>query len=116
MNAQGSTNSTVLVDGLAIYQRQNAADIPINAVAFSGADIGSSVFISGTNTLLNLDADNSVLTQWDAEGDWYGNNTNLTLSIIDNLLKVGTWQGIYLFEHRTEKHVRSIFCHVIGEI
>ena len=80
MNAQGSTNSTVLVDGLAIYQRQNAADIPINAVAFSGADIGSSVFISGTNTLLNLDADNSVLTQWDAEGDWYGNNTNLTLS------------------------------------
>ena len=79
-NPSGSTNSTVLVDGLAIYQRQNSADIPINAVAFSGADIGSSVFITGTNTLLNLDADNSVLTQWDAEGDWYGNNTNLTLS------------------------------------
>ena len=43
-------------------------------------------------------------------------NTNLTLSIIDNYLKIGTWQGIYLFEHRIEKHVRSVFCHIIGEI
>ena len=43
-------------------------------------------------------------------------NTNLTLSIIENNLKIGIWQGIYLFEHRIEKHVRSIFCHIIGEI
>ena len=43
-------------------------------------------------------------------------NTNLTLSIIENNLKIGIWQGIYLFEHRIEKHVRSIFCHMIGEI
>ena len=43
-------------------------------------------------------------------------NTNLTLSIINNYLKIGTWQGIYLFEHRIEKHLRSVFCHIIGEI
>ena len=43
-------------------------------------------------------------------------NTNLTLSIIENNLKIGTWHGIYLFEHRIEKHLRSIFCHMIGEI
>ena len=43
-------------------------------------------------------------------------NTNLTLSIIENNLKIRIWQGIYLFEHRIEKHVRSIFCHMIGEI
>ena len=43
-------------------------------------------------------------------------NTNLTLSIIENNLKIGSWQGIYLFEHRIEKQVRSIFCHMIGEI
>ncbi len=42
-------------------------------------------------------------------------NTNLSLSIIKNILKLGTWQGIYLFEHRIEKHLRSIFCHIIGE-
>ena len=40
-------------------------------------------------------------------------NTNLSLSIIENTLKLGTWQGIYLFEHRIEKHLRSIFCHII---
>ena len=43
-------------------------------------------------------------------------NTNLTLSIINNYLKIGTWQGIYLFEHRIERHLRSVFCHIIGEI
>ena len=42
-------------------------------------------------------------------------NTNLSLSIIENTLKLGKWQGIYLFEHRIEKHLRSIFCHIIGE-
>ena len=42
-------------------------------------------------------------------------NTNLSLSIIKNILKLGTWQGIYLFEHRIEKHLRSIFCHIVGE-
>ena len=42
-------------------------------------------------------------------------NTNLSLSVIENTLKIGTWQGIYLFEHRIERHVRSVFCHIIGE-
>ena len=82
--AQGSTNSTIKIDGIALYERQNASDIPINAVDFTGGQIGNEgtqngVFLSGTNTLLNLDGE-SVLTQWDAGGDWYGQNTNLTLS------------------------------------
>ena len=42
-------------------------------------------------------------------------NTNLSLSVIGNSLKLGTWQGIYLFEHRTNSHKRSIFCHIFGE-
>ena len=42
-------------------------------------------------------------------------NTNLSLSIIENTLRMGTWQGIYLFEHRIQRHVRSVFCHIIGE-
>ena len=84
LGAQGSTNSTIKIDGIALCERQNASDIPINAVDFTGGQIGNEgtqngVFLSGTNTLLNLDGE-SVLTQWDAEGDWYGQNTNLTLS------------------------------------
>ena len=42
-------------------------------------------------------------------------NTNLTLSIVENSLKLGTWQGIYLFEHRLQRHLRTIFCHIIGD-
>ncbi len=42
-------------------------------------------------------------------------NTNLSLSIIENTLRIGKWQGIYLFEHRIQRHVRSVFCHIIGE-
>jgi secondary thiamine-phosphate synthase enzyme len=42
-------------------------------------------------------------------------NTNLTLSIVNGKLKLGIWQGVFLFEHRLENHSRSIFCHIIGE-
>ena len=42
-------------------------------------------------------------------------NTNLSLSVIENTLRIGKWQGIYLFEHRIQRHVRSVFCHIIGE-
>ena len=42
-------------------------------------------------------------------------NTNLSLSVTENTLRMGTWQGIYLFEHRIQRHVRSVFCHIVGE-
>jgi thiamine phosphate synthase YjbQ (UPF0047 family) len=28
---------------------------------------------------------------------------------------LGTWQGIYLFEHRAAHHRRSVVLHLIGE-
>ena len=40
--------------------------------------------------------------------------TNLTISIIENELKLGTWQGVYLFEHRLNPKSRKILMHVIG--
>jgi secondary thiamine-phosphate synthase enzyme len=30
-------------------------------------------------------------------------------------LALGTWQGLYLFEHRTQPHRREVLLHVIGE-
>ncbi len=42
-------------------------------------------------------------------------NTNLTLSVVDGIIKLGVWQGIFLFEHRVENHLRIILCHVMGE-
>ena len=40
--------------------------------------------------------------------------TNLTISIIEDELKLGTWQGVYLFEHRLDPKSRKILMHVIG--
>ena len=42
-------------------------------------------------------------------------NSNLTLSIKNNKLILGTWQGIYLFEHRIEQQIRKVFLHLLGE-
>ena len=41
-------------------------------------------------------------------------NNQITLSIKDNKLKLGTWQGLYLFEHRLEKHTRILSHHLMG--
>ena len=42
-------------------------------------------------------------------------NNQLTLSFKNKKLMLGTWQGLYLFEHRLEKHTRTLMHHLIGE-
>ena len=42
-------------------------------------------------------------------------NSQMSLSIKDGDLLLGTWQGLYLFEHRLEMHTRSIIHHFIGQ-
>ena len=42
-------------------------------------------------------------------------NNQLTLSFKNKKLKLGTWQGLYLFEHRLENHTRTLTHHLIGE-
>jgi len=42
-------------------------------------------------------------------------NSHLTLSIKENTIVLGTWQGLYVFEHRLEKHTRKISHHFIGK-
>ena len=41
-------------------------------------------------------------------------NNHITLSIKDKKLILGTWQALYLFEHRLEKHTRILSHHLIG--
>ena len=42
-------------------------------------------------------------------------NNQLTLSFRNKKLMLGTWQGLYLFEHRLEKHTRTLTHHLIGD-
>ena len=41
-------------------------------------------------------------------------NNQISLSIKDSKLILGTWQGIYLFEHRLNDHKRTIVHHYLG--
>ena len=40
--------------------------------------------------------------------------TQLSIPLIDGALALGTWQGIYLFEHRRRPHRRTLALHLIG--
>ena len=42
-------------------------------------------------------------------------NSHISLSIRDEKLLLGTWQGLYLFEHRINNQNRTIIHHYIGD-
>jgi secondary thiamine-phosphate synthase enzyme len=41
--------------------------------------------------------------------------TQLAIPLVDGRLALGAWQGIYVFEHRSSPHRRSIVLHLAGE-
>jgi secondary thiamine-phosphate synthase enzyme len=41
--------------------------------------------------------------------------TSIGIPVLDGAPVLGTWQGIYLFEHRTRPHRREVVLHIIGE-
>ena len=43
-------------------------------------------------------------------------NNQISLSIQNRKLLLGTWQGIYLFEHRLNPQTRTIIHHFLGEV
>jgi secondary thiamine-phosphate synthase enzyme len=42
-------------------------------------------------------------------------HTSLSIQVMSGALVLGTWQGIFLFEHRSAPHRREIVLHLIGE-
>ena len=40
--------------------------------------------------------------------------TSLSIPVVHGRMALGTWQGIYLFEHRKAPHRRSVVLHLIG--
>ena len=41
--------------------------------------------------------------------------TSLSIPLSGGHMMLGTWQGIYLFEHRTAPNRREVVVHVVGE-
>lgn len=42
-------------------------------------------------------------------------HTSLTIPVRNGRLQLGTWQGLYLWEHRTEPHTRQIVITILGQ-
>jgi secondary thiamine-phosphate synthase enzyme len=42
-------------------------------------------------------------------------HTSEQIPIVRGRLALGTWQGIYIWEHRQHSHVRELLVHIIGE-
>ncbi len=42
-------------------------------------------------------------------------DVSLGIPVVAGRPALGTWQGIYLFEHRTDPHRRQVIMHLIGE-
>jgi secondary thiamine-phosphate synthase enzyme len=42
-------------------------------------------------------------------------SAQLSVPVRDGQLALGTWQGIYVFEHRSAPQVRQVLMHIIGE-
>jgi secondary thiamine-phosphate synthase enzyme len=41
--------------------------------------------------------------------------TQVSIPVLGGALALGTWQGVYLFEHRSAPHRRTVALHIIGE-
>jgi len=41
--------------------------------------------------------------------------TSLSIPVAEGRLALGTWQGVYLFEHRSIPHSRSVVLHLSGQ-
>ncbi len=42
-------------------------------------------------------------------------HTQLSIPVEGGAMSLGTWQGLYLFEHRRRPHRREVVLHLIGE-
>jgi secondary thiamine-phosphate synthase enzyme len=40
---------------------------------------------------------------------------SLSIPLLDGKVALGTWQGIFLYEHRLASHTRKVLLHLIGE-
>jgi secondary thiamine-phosphate synthase enzyme len=40
--------------------------------------------------------------------------TSLSIPVIDGRMALGTWQGVYLFEHRSASYRRSVVLQLLG--
>ena len=107
-----------MTDGLlTVFVRHTSASLLIQENADPGVQRDLERFFS------RLAPDGDRLFEHDAEGpdDMPAHvrsaltATQLSVPLLDGRLALGTWQGIYLYEHRLRGHRRQVVLHLIGE-
>jgi secondary thiamine-phosphate synthase enzyme len=95
-----------IITGLVhVFCRHTSASLLIQENADQDVPDGDPLFIHRSEGADDMPAHvKSALTE-----------TTLTVPVAGGRLMLGTWQGIYLFEHRTRPHSRSVVVHVVGE-
>ena len=136
---QGSTQITVSTNGKGLLEITRAVSDFVAAQAIRCGLLTVFCRHTSASLLIQENADPDVLTDLrrffervapeggpyvhDAEGpdDMPAHiraaltQTQLSIPIIDGRMVLGTWQGIYLFEHRTRPHRRHVVLHLIGD-
>jgi secondary thiamine-phosphate synthase enzyme len=137
---QAATSFTIGTRGKGLYEFTEEVE---SWVAAQGAQTGLlTLFIRHTSASLTIqeNADPDVVADLN---DWFGRlvqerdphfrhtlegpddmpahiraaltATQLSVPVLHGRLALGTWQGIYVFEHRRAPHRRSVAAHFIGE-
>jgi secondary thiamine-phosphate synthase enzyme len=110
--------SAGLRDGLlTVFVRHTSASLLVQENADPEVQLDLERFFA------RLVPDGDVLFEHDAEGpdDMPAHvrsaltQTSLAVPLADGRLALGTWQGIYLYEHRRRGHRREVMLHLIGE-
>ena len=42
-------------------------------------------------------------------------STSENIPVVNGKLSLGTWQGIYVWEHRDQRHIRQVMITIVGE-
>ena len=107
-----------LSDGLlTLYLRHTSASLLIQENADPDVQRDLQSFFAG------LVPEDPALYRHDAEGpdDMPAHikaaltQSQLAIPVADGHLLLGTWQGIFLFEHRSQPHRREAVLHLVGE-
>ncbi len=114
---QWATQNQMQVGLLTLYIQHTSASLLINE------NYDSDVLIDMESFFARLVPDGDKLFIHTAEGrdDMPAHvrsaltQTSLAIPVVDGKVALGTWQGIFLYEHRLASHNRHVLLHLIGE-
>lgn len=140
MLGQYAHKLSIATRGRAFYEITREVDAHVDAAGFKTGLVTLHVRHTSASLLIQENADPSVRTDLESifarlapdadpvyEHNYEGDddmaahirtaltNVNLSIPISGGAMVLGTWQGIYLWEHRTHPHTRRIHLHITGE-